>query len=489
MAVQLTEASRLEQLRVRHKGSEYNLYRKDNEYIYVPFAWATSISRELITPMRTGEKIPFNRVLRESQLAPCMTMKMRLKNEGCALNAQSCGDGKTNQSFWIISQFSPKRTLVVVHRVGLAEQWIQEGNACIGFEPWRAEEPEKVPESARVIIILVHVMEKLPKNILTNIDLLIVDECDRVAGPVHGTNLLSCTPRRVLGLTATPGEINCRDVDPVVGLIYGIKPILPGERKPFKVIRINYPYKPIVPNHWYVDAIGNRKWGPDWSALTNGSACNHKRNIDIVRLVRELINADEKNKVFIFVKFKYHVEYIERILKHIGMTKNENYALVYGNEKDDVACCRVYIGTLSKGEAGFDEKSLKGYEKSNGDRVNHVIFGADVIDSRQGSGRANRSEHPIVWEFLDDNDIIREVHAPRREKWYKENNGIVVTRELEDIELGDEIVLEAPPPRPTTRKPWGRGNGNWRGNWRGRGSYGRGRGALPQKKNGYIEPP
>jgi hypothetical protein len=489
MAVRVASISSVEALRVSHKGAEYALLRQEDGACHVPFAYATTLARSP-PRMDPAERIPFLRTLRPNQIAPTMVMKLRLSTEGYALNAQGCADGKTTQAYWVVSQLSPRRTLVVTHRVDIAAQWVSEGAECMGFAPWRAEDPEKVPAEARVVVVLVHVMHQLPRYVLRELDLLVVDECDRVAGPVHGRALLLCTPKRVLGLTATPGEMNSPGVDPVVGLIYGLKPILPGARKPFKVVRVLYPFKPVVRQHWYVAKNGQRKLGPDWGVFMNSISCNHERNLDLVRLVRMLLAASAENKVFVFVKYVYHVDALSRVLRHLGMEKNKDFALVYGDEDTtSIRCCRLYVGTSSKGEAGFDERGLKGFD---GLRVNHVIFGVDVLDPRQGGGRAFRADMPCIWELLDDHELLREYHAGMRDKWYLENGALSIkTVEMDALDLGEPIEgLEAPAAtsRPSSGGRGGRGRGDWRGGRGGRGGTRggwRGRGGAST----YREPP
>ncbi|HJW28599.1 MAG TPA: DEAD/DEAH box helicase family protein, partial [Saprospiraceae bacterium] len=470
MAIRIADISSVDALKVEHKGSQFVLARRDGDAILIPFAYALSLKKDLLKPVVMGEKIPFNRVLRPNQVAPTMVMKMRLNSDGYALNAQGCGDGKTTQAYWVISQLNPKRTLIVTHLTNLQDQWVNEGKECMGFEPWKARDPEKVGDDARVVVTMIHVMDKFNDAFLKSVDLLIVDECDRIAGPVHGNALLMCTAKRVLGLTATSGELNSKDVYPVLSLIYGPKPILPGVRKPFKVMQVLYPYKPPVVQKWYTDSNGKRKLGPDWQLITSSSASNHRRNVDVVTLARTLLSSCDDH-VFILCKFVYNVEFLARICEHIGMKKNSDYSLVYGDGPVE-ACARLYIGTYSKGEAGFDEKSLKGFD---GKRVRHVISSADVMDPRQGIGRAFRADDPCVWEILDDCELTREYHAPMKIKWYTENGATSIKLiNFGDIDVGADIDVEAPPPR--EKKSWGNsGGGNSGGVWRGgRGGGGRG---------------
>lgn len=484
MAVRVASVSSVESLKVEHKGAQYVLMMQQDGAVHVPFAYAVSVTRQLKPLRKTVAPLPFLRVLRPNQIAPTMVMKLRLTTDGYALNAQGCADGKTTQAFWAASQLGVDKLLFVVHRTGLADQIVSEGRECTGMAVVRAEDPEALPADARVVVVMVHVMHRLPKAWLRDVDLLVVDECDRVAGPVHGTALLHCTPKRVLGMTATPGELNSRDVDPVVGLLYGLKPILPGIRKPFRVVRILYPFKPPVVNHWYVDTrTQQRKYGVDWKAVLDSISRHHQRNVDLVRLVRVLLATREDAKVFVLLKYKYNVKAVADILTHVGMVKNRDYALIYGDEDSkDVMCCRVYIGTYSKGEAGFDEKGLRGFD---GRRVNHVVLGSDVTDPRQGIGRAFRYEGvPCVWEVLDDNDIIRGPHAGARERWYSENGVVSVrTLELNEVDLGPAIAAPVPPPYVAQASSGGRGGrSGGRGAWRGRGG---GRGG----RSGYAEPP
>src|ERR1019366_2358809 len=114
MGTRVGSISKLDDLFVSHKGTEFTLVRTEGGVLHIPFAYAAAISRD-IKPIVKGEQIPFNRVLRPNQIAPTMVMKLRLSSDGSALNPQGCGDGKTTQAYWVISQLSPETTLIVSH--------------------------------------------------------------------------------------------------------------------------------------------------------------------------------------------------------------------------------------------------------------------------------------------------------------------------------------------------------------------------------------
>jgi hypothetical protein len=414
--------SSLEALKVS-RGDDYVCSKVVDGFVRIPYAYGRSITKTPPKPIQEGASpISCAYNLHDTQLGPALSVKTQLSRNGYALLSLDCADGKTAIAFWQVTVMTPPpaRVLVVVHREFLRAQISKEITAITGCEPWIATKPEEISEGARFVVCMVHVLDKLPEWYKRSVDVMIVDEAHRIVGPVFGLNLLSITPKRLIGMTATPGNIESRDLDPVVKLLYGNAPITSMTHRPFNVLRILTPFKPECRLKWQYDPrTRQRKQILDWGLVQKSLATNEERNKMIVSVTSFFLSVSESAQIIVLCKLvKDHIKLLEPMYESEGIVTGAVYG---GNEPPEVSRC--YLGTYGKAEAGFDEKALKGY---NNKRINIVLMADDTLDPRQAAGRGRRAECPLFIELLDEHDIIRKNHADTRAKWYRSNGAIAI---------------------------------------------------------------
>lgn len=473
MAILVKELTNNNILDVSHKGKEYNMKREENGKIYVPFAFGRVLTKDdPLIEIQKGNKINFKLVLRDNQIGPCMNIKVKLDKQGYCLLGLDCADGKTVLMIHTISNLSPKLTLVVTHRKPLRDQIAKEIKEKTGEEVWVAEKPAEVSSGARIILCTILKVPKLPESIRNNVDLLVVDECDCIGSKKYTECLMTVTPKRLLGMTATFDDFKTGSQHRALELLYGTTPITSAEHKPYKVLRVETIFKPKVVTFW---DWKKKKHRTNWSILYKSLACMYERNAYCCIIIKYFLEASSKNKIAVLRK---EVAYIEpqkvkevkrkrkvltedeketkRLLSgkpaaktkpkkekavipyeqqlkeslHIHLEKiYPNYQKVYGTNPK-VVDSRVFVGTYSKMQAGFDCRGLPGFD---GNHINVVIELDDVEDCRQTVGRGLRSEDPLIIEFIDDNDILRG-HARNRAKYHEGRGAKITTTHQNEIE-------------------------------------------------------
>ena len=412
----------LERLRIRDDEAEidFTLYNEDDKHIEIPYAFAVSLGYELDRKINKGEKLEYNCTLRNHQVPIVKLIRQQLRKKNYALLSPSCGAGKTVIAQYIVAALSPKRTLFTSHRMSIIDQTITTG-AAYGMEIRRID-PEHPPlKTDRVCIVSVHVLHKLPRWYLKTIDLFIVDEAHKMVSEVWGCNLLACSPKYLLGITATPFVFATDTLIPQINMLYGDLPVGFGAKKKYKVLRIHTNYVPLERNKWRSNTL-------DWEWFIKSLYQNDERN----KYIRDLIVAlckNPQNKIVAMTKRNAHIEILSELFKK----HNVSFSTFYGKDRT-YECRDVLLTNYDKSGVGFDEE--RACVNYDGRPINIMIMLMDTIDIAQPGGRAFRSDDPLVIELCDDHNILRgRNHAKRRDRHHKSNGGTVYEIYQDNLDL------------------------------------------------------
>ena len=151
--------------------------------------------------------ISFTGRLREATRQPeALESGLRaFREKGGGVLSLPCGFGKTTVALALAGQLKV-RTMIVVHKEFLANQWIQKikefcPDATIGRVQGDTFDIEK-----DFVIALIQTMcqREFEKRAFDSIGLLIVDEAHHIGAPAFSQFMFKICPRFTLGLTATP---------------------------------------------------------------------------------------------------------------------------------------------------------------------------------------------------------------------------------------------------------------------------------------------
>ncbi|MCL2726717.1 MAG: DEAD/DEAH box helicase [Polyangiaceae bacterium] len=116
-----------------------------------------------------------------------------------------CGSGKSRVGMGAIARLRTP-TLVLVHTLDLAEQWLGELKGRLGVDAGLIGDGEE--HTALVTVAVVQALSRWDLSkldaFLADFGLLVVDECHRVAAPMFHSVVDRCPAKYRLGLTATP---------------------------------------------------------------------------------------------------------------------------------------------------------------------------------------------------------------------------------------------------------------------------------------------
>jgi len=150
--------------------------------------------------------VPFNGTIRDLQQNIINDIFPKIKNNGGGLLSVPCGYGKTVMALNIVSLLA-KKTLVVVHKTFLVNQWIQRIKQYLPTARIGTIQQDTVDIDDKDIVIgmLQSIsMRDYDKNIFDDFSCLIVDECHHTSSKVFSQALPKITCKYTLGLSATP---------------------------------------------------------------------------------------------------------------------------------------------------------------------------------------------------------------------------------------------------------------------------------------------
>lgn len=181
------------------------------EYIHMPRFYAfEKFGPPQADMLKYGDDISvtFRGSLYEEQREPVGKVLERLQQPFCSGGILSlpCGEGKTVSSIYVISVVQ-KKTLIVVHKEFLMNQWREEielflPGARIGF----IQGNSKTIDGMDIVIGMIQTMSKREYGVgeLQGFGLCIFDECHHLGAHMFSKVLQKVPARRMLGLSAEP---------------------------------------------------------------------------------------------------------------------------------------------------------------------------------------------------------------------------------------------------------------------------------------------
>jgi superfamily II DNA or RNA helicase len=372
---------------------------------YIPLAYGKSKS---LTPLKRQYKkidVQFVGSLRDEQKI--------VKNEAIELlnkyNATiiSCypGFGKTMTAIYIASKIK-YQTLIIINLLVLKDQWIDSiKKVCPSATICFIQPSNKVNDfDANFLIINAINIPKFGRDVFSTIGTVIVDEVHLIMSEVLSQSLFYISPKYLMGLSATPYRQD--GMDALLTLFFTEHRIV---RKMYRIHQVFKIVTKFVPEVEY-----DRNGTVNWNSVINSTSNDADRNNKIVEIIRKF---GDRN-FLVLCKRTSQATYLYEKLKEFG----ENCGLYIESSKSFDKSVRILIGTIKKLGVGFDFPKLD------------ALLAATDLESYfiQYLGRVFRSPEgidPIVFDFLDDNTILKK-HYKTREKVYKETGGNIVEYKL-----------------------------------------------------------
>jgi superfamily II DNA or RNA helicase len=363
--------------------------------LYLPYSYARKYN--IKPPKRTtypSVSFEFTGNLREHQVETSKNALDMLKTTGTCLCSLHVGYGKSVIALYL-SMMLKFKTLIVVNRLILAEQWI---NLIKEMTTASCQllKPNKKTEDCDIYVINAINIGKMEELLLNSIGFVICDEVHLITAPTSACQLLHLTPRYILGLSATafrPDEFSI-----LIDYFFGSNQIT------FSLQKQHYVY-PIWTNlkiNYSIQANGKM----DWNSLLTNQADNEERNTMIISIVKHFLN----RTFLILCKRISQGKYLVNKLREL----DENVCDLLGSNTTIDETSRILIATTSKCGTGFSHNIL-----------DTLVIAADIEEYFiQYLGRIFRrpDSEPIIFDLVDSNPVLKK-HFKTRLKTYKEVGG------------------------------------------------------------------
>lgn len=405
----------------------YPIYRESNSKIYVPkYFGIANFGKYLKNKITEGDNIDvsFHGDLREIQNNVIHHYFQKIKEQeelglqgGGGLIELQTGQGKTVIGLNIICKLK-KKTLIVVHKEFLANQWIERieqfiPNAKIG----KIQGSNIDIENKDIVIGMLQSLsmkDYADNNLFSSFGLLLVDEVHHISSEVFSQALFKIVTKYTLGLSAT---IERKD-----GTSYIFKYFLGDivykdkikEHHDVEVRKIKYISNDEEFNELKTDFRGN----PQYSTMIVKLCSFNPRTEFILKIITDMIIENNKQQIMVLAHNRSLIDYlfdainyrnISTVGKYVGGMKQETL-----KESENK---QVILGTYSMASEGLDIKTLT-----------TLILATPKSDVVQSVGRILRvkDNNPIVVDIVDTHNIFQNQYQ-KRQAFYKKNNYKIIS--------------------------------------------------------------
>jgi superfamily II DNA or RNA helicase len=319
--------------------------------------------------------IPFTGQLRDIQLEAIDAYK------GNGVLSLDVGFGKTVCALAIAARLGV-RTLIVVHKEFLANQWAERiAQFCPGCTIGRVQQDRCELEHPFVIAMIQTLsMREHAPGVFDSVGLLIVDEAHHVGAPAFSQAMFTMCPKYTLGLTATPDR-----KDGLTRVLYWcLGPCFYAKHressKNVKVIKARFTHAEFL-RAPPVSRLGK----VCLASMVNILVDIPERNELLLDMIRD---AAASHQVLVLSDRRAHCEWL---VDQLGPTAGLYMGGMKQSVLDESAKKRIVVGTFSLAHEGLDISTLSA-----------IVLATPHSDVRQAVGRVLRKEGPkVVYDVVD----------------------------------------------------------------------------------------
>jgi superfamily II DNA or RNA helicase len=392
----------------------YPVYRESATKFYLPrFYGLKNYGEPDENRLPPGDDInvPFQGDLRDYQLNIVdIYMKGHPKIPGGLLEIP-CGRGKTVIALKIISE-RRKKTLVVVHKEFLMNQWIERIEQFLPSAKVGRIQGQIIDIEGKDIVIGMLQslsMKEYPETLFDSFGLTIVDECHHISSEVFCRSLQKIITRYTLGLSAT---MQRKDGLTKVFKMFLGDIVYSEERESTDEVvvkAIQYVVNDADFNEMCYDYRGN----PAYSTMISKLCAFNPRSEFILQVLVKEMQLVPNQQVMILAHNKNVLTYLHDAIAHRQIATVGYY--VGGMKEPELKkseTCQVIIATYAMAAEALDIKTLT-----------TLILATPKTDVVQAVGRILRVKHerPLVIDIIDSHDVFLSQWQKRR-KYYASNN-------------------------------------------------------------------
>ena len=391
----------------------FPLYRECKNKIYMPRYFGIehfgNFSENRL-PLGEDINVNFKGELRDYQINIVNKYIHAVKNSGGGLLDVDPGKGKTVMGLNIISQLK-KKTLVIVHKSFLLNQWIERIQQFIpGARVGKIQAQIIDIEDKDIVIGMLQSlsMKEYPKELFDCFGLTIYDEVHHLSAEVFSQCMLKITTNYTLGLS---GTMRRKDGLTKVFKMY-LGDVIHKEKSEANnqvmVQAIEYIVNDEEFNTIEYDYRGNPKYSTMISKL-----CNYNNRSEfILKVLKKTLEANSEQQIMILAHNKSLITYLFKAIEHRNIASVGYY--VGGMKEADLKISeskKVIIATYAMASEGLDIKTLT-----------TLIMATPKTDVCQSVGRILRVKHsqPLVIDIVDNHEIFQRQFKKRSDYYMKQ---------------------------------------------------------------------
>ncbi len=360
--------------------------------------------------------VTFNGEMRDYQINIVDKYIKSVAESGGGLLDVDPGKGKTVMALNIISKLK-KKTLVIVHKSFLLNQWIERIQQFLPTARVGKIQGQIIDIEDKDIVIgmLQSLSQKeYPENMFDSFGISIYDETHHLGAEVFSKSMMKCITNYTLGLS---GTMQRKDgLTKVFKMFLG--DIIHKEKSnttEHKVIVKSIQYK--VDDEEFNEIKYDYRGNPLYSTMIS-KLCNYNHRSEfILKVLKNELEINNEQQIMILAHNKTLITYLFKAIEHrnigtvgyyIGGMKEEQ--LKQSESK------KIIIATYAMASEGLDIKTLT-----------TLIMASPKTDVCQSVGRILRTKHtnPLVIDIVDSHDIFAKQWQKRRQYYIKQKYNII----------------------------------------------------------------
>ncbi len=412
---------------VNNNVKTFPAYRESVQKYYLPRYFGEEhfgAAKEMKLSEGDNISVAFNGELREHQWGPVNSYldKVRATSTGGGgLLDLPCAFGKTSLSLYILSQLK-KKTLVLVHKEFLFNQWIERIQQFLpGARIGKIQGPVIDIEDKDIVLGMIQSlsMKEYPPSVFESFGFTIIDEVHHISSEVFSNTLFKLVTKYMLGLSAT---MNRKDGTSKIFKMFLGEVVFKENRKqdhPVVVRAVEYKIDDEEFNEIVYDFRGN----PQFSTMIT-KLCNYNRRSEfILQVLGDMLRENPNQQVMILAHNKSLLKYLYDAIAARNIASVGYYV---GGMKEaalkESESKKVIIATYSMAAEGLDIKTLT-----------TLIMATPKTDIEQSVGRILRERHgtPVVVDVIDKHDLFQKQWAKRKTFYRKQNYKIIQTTSVD----------------------------------------------------------
>jgi superfamily II DNA or RNA helicase len=350
--------------------------------------------------------------LRDYQLHIVDVYKKSAASVGGGLLEIPCGRGKTVIALKIISELK-KKTLVIVHKGFLLNQWIERiGQFLPTARVGRIQGQIIDIEGKDIVIGMLQSlsMKDYPDDMFNSFGLTIVDECHHISSEVFCRSLQRIMTAYTLGLSAT---MNRKDGLTKVFKMFLGDIVYSEERESTDEVLVKA-IQYVVDDQEFNEMCYDYRGNPAYSTMISKLCAFNGRSEFILQVIEKELTIAPDQQVMILAHNKNILTYLHDAIAHRKIAEGSVGYYVGGMKEAELKkseTCKIIVATYAMAAEALDIKTLT-----------TLVLATPKTDIVQAVGRILRVKHerPMVVDIIDSHEVFLSQWQKRR-KYYNEN--------------------------------------------------------------------